>query len=103
MTPHSVIGWDIGGAHVKAALLRDGRLQAVRQWPCPLWQGLHHLDAVLDRALADWVPPPQANGVCHAVTMTGEMVDRFESRQDGVIRLVRELRSRLGPDMVLFA
>ena len=51
MAARRVIGWDIGGAHVKAALVRDGRLQAVRQWPCPLWQGLHLLDAVLDDAL----------------------------------------------------
>ena len=102
MSSPSVIGWDVGGAHVKVALVRDGRLQAVRQWPCPLWQGLHHLDAVLDRVLAD-LAPAQADRVCHAVTMTGEMVDLFESRQDGVIRLVRQLRSRLGPDMLLFA
>jgi uncharacterized hydantoinase/oxoprolinase family protein len=98
-TTETLIGWDIGGAHVKAALLRNGRLEAVRQWPCALWQGLHLLDAVLDDALAGW---PQAGPVSHAVTMTGEMVDLFDSREDGVIRLVRHLARRLGPGLRLF-
>jgi len=120
-----VIGWDIGGAHVKAALVLDGRLEAVRQWPCALWQGLHLLDPVIDDALAGWMPslrPPSGSqphplsntlarsdgdadlerGPQHAVTMTGEMVDLFESREDGVIRLVRHLRQRLGSELRLF-
>ena len=48
--PHAdagVIGWDIGGAHVKACLLTDGTVREVVQWPCPLWQGLDRLDTVL--------------------------------------------------------
>jgi (4-(4-[2-(gamma-L-glutamylamino)ethyl]phenoxymethyl)furan-2-yl)methanamine synthase len=103
MAARRVIGWDIGGAHVKAALVHDGRLQAVRQWPCPLWQGLHLLDAVLDDALVAWLSPSaDATRACHAVTMTGEMVDLFPSRRDGVVRLASHLRNRLGPDMRLF-
>ena len=98
----AIIGWDIGGAHVKAALVADGRLQAVRQWPCPLWQGLHHLDAVLDDALDGWAPPATAGRAHHAVTMTGEMVDLFESRPQGVARLASHLGARLGPGMRIF-
>lgn len=98
----AIIGWDIGGAHVKAALLADGRLQAVRQWPCALWQGLHHLDAVLDDALAGWSVPAPVGPVRHAVTMTGEMVDLFEDRRQGVARLADHLGRRLGPDMRIF-
>ena len=99
----TVIGWDVGGAHVKAALLRDGRLEAVRQWPCALWQGLHLLDAVIDEALVNWDAARQANDLSHAVTMTGEMVDLFEHREDGVVRLARHLAQRLGPQLRLFA
>lgn len=98
----AIIGWDIGGAHVKAALVADGRLQAVRQWPCALWQGLHHLDAVLDDALAGWSAPAPGAHLRHAVTMTGEMVDLFESRQQGVARLAEHLAARLGPDMRIY-
>src|SRR5436305_1575238 len=33
----SVIGWDVGGAHLKAARVEDGRVVDVVQLPCPLW------------------------------------------------------------------
>jgi (4-(4-[2-(gamma-L-glutamylamino)ethyl]phenoxymethyl)furan-2-yl)methanamine synthase len=100
--PQAIIGWDIGGAHVKAALVADGHLQAVRQWPCALWQGLHHLDAVLDDALGAWAPAATEGRMRHAVTMTGEMVDLFESRSQGVTRLADHLGARLGAGMRIF-
>lgn len=105
MEPTIVIGWDIGGAHVKAARVDAGRLVAVRQWPCPLWQGLDQLDAVLDDACRHWLPPAgdTDGAISHAATMTGEMVDLFESRHDGVVRLVQLLCRRLGPRLRLFA
>lgn len=94
-----VIGWDVGGAHVKAARWQDGRLHEVRQWPCALWQGLSKLDAVLDDAFQHW---PRARNAHHAVTMTGEMVDLFEHREQGVLRLASHLAERLGDGMRLF-
>jgi (4-(4-[2-(gamma-L-glutamylamino)ethyl]phenoxymethyl)furan-2-yl)methanamine synthase len=83
-----VIGWDIGGAHVKAAWLDDGAVRDAAQWPCPLWQGTAHLDAALALAAARWPALAQAR---HAVTMTGEMTDLFADREDGV----RQLSARL--------
>ena len=50
MHERSVIGWDIGGAHVKACLLQDGEVLDVAEWPCPLWLGLDQLLAVLQAA-----------------------------------------------------
>jgi probable H4MPT-linked C1 transfer pathway protein len=91
-TERAVIGWDIGGAHVKAALLRRGQVADAAQWPCPLWQGTHHLDATLDAAAAHW---PELQHCAHAVTMTGEMVDLFANREDGVTRLAQLLAHRL--------
>ena len=36
----NIVGWDIGGAHLKAALLNNkGEVLGVFQEPCPLWQG----------------------------------------------------------------
>lgn len=35
----SVIGWDVGGAHLKAAWLDGGRVRDSAQWLCPLWHG----------------------------------------------------------------
>ena len=50
MPERSVVGWDIGGAHVKAALLHGGQVLDTAQWPCPLWQGTDRLQQALDAA-----------------------------------------------------
>ena len=89
-----VIGWDIGGAHVKACLLRDGRVAEVAEWACPLWQGVEHLERVLHLAHTRW---PQLGRAVHAVTMTGEMTDLFEHREDGVRRIAAILAHALAP------
>lgn len=89
------IGWDIGGAHLKAAAVDgDGRIVAVAQEPCPLWQGAVHLHSALDRIMARFSPEP---GCCHAATMTGELVDAFASREEGVAALVRIMAERCPP------
>jgi (4-(4-[2-(gamma-L-glutamylamino)ethyl]phenoxymethyl)furan-2-yl)methanamine synthase len=85
-----VIGWDLGGAHVKAARLdRGGAVERVMQVPCPVWQGIEHLD----QALSDVLRIFGAARV-HAVTMTGEMADLFANRPEGVARLVAALHER---------
>jgi len=48
----AIIGWDVGGAHLKAARVEHGKVTAVLQLPAPLWQGLEPLEAALDAALA---------------------------------------------------
>lgn len=87
-----VIGWDIGGAHVKAARLEGGRIVDAAQWPCALWQGLDRLDAALASARSRW---PDLDAPAQAVTMTGEMVDLFEHREQGVARIAAHLASAL--------
>ena len=76
------IGWDLGGVHVKAALIANGRIVAAAQVPCPLWKGVAALDTAL-AAAPDW-----ARGeALHAVTMTGELTDCFADRRAGVAAL----------------
>ncbi|MCJ2052782.1 hydantoinase/oxoprolinase family protein [Methylobacterium sp. J-070] len=76
------IGWDLGGVHVKAALVENGRVAAAAQVPCPLWRGVTALDQAL-AAAPDW-----ARGeALHAVTMTGELTDCFADRRAGVAAL----------------
>lgn len=88
------IGWDLGGAHIKAVKLIDPeRVSRVVQVPCALWQGLDRLEEGIDRALALLGDGPAR----HAVTMTGELVDLFEDRASGVEALVGVMRRRL-PD-----
>ncbi|MDP4302746.1 hydantoinase/oxoprolinase family protein [Leptothrix discophora] len=96
----SIFGWDIGGAHVKASRWADGLLLDVAQWPCPLWQGEHHLDRVLDAAGERW---GAALAWPHAVTMTGEMVDLYADRADGVRRIAARLASALPGPVALYA
>ncbi len=75
-----VVGWDIGGAHLKAAHCAGGKLLSVCQLPSPLWLGLRHLDAAAATVL-DALP---AAPLLHAVTMTGELADLFPDRHSGV-------------------
>ena len=100
-TPRLQLGWDIGGAHVKACLLEDGRLRDIAQWPCPLWQGLQHLEEALGLARSRWSAAWQA-GARHAATMTGEMVDLFTDRAQGVAHIADHLAQTLGPALRLF-
>ena len=101
MSGDIIIGWDIGGAHVKACLLRGGQVVDVAQWACPLWQGLEHLEAALQSAQERW--PDASPAASHAVTMTGEMVDLFEHREAGVQGIAALLEGRLEGDVHYFA
>jgi probable H4MPT-linked C1 transfer pathway protein len=86
-----VTGWDIGGAHLKAARLRsDGSVAAVVQLPCPLWRGLEHLERAIGETIATMGRTDR-----HAVTMTGELADIFPNRHQGVIRIVETMRRNL--------
>jgi probable H4MPT-linked C1 transfer pathway protein len=82
MSIPKIIGWDLGGVHVKAALVIEGRVAAAAQVPCPLWQGVTALDASL-KALPDWA----REEAVQAVTMTGELTDCFPDRTAGVAAL----------------
>ena len=74
-----VIGLDIGGANLKAAV-SDG--QAVAR-PFPLWKAPQLLASELAALLALL---PRADAL--AVTMTGELADCFPSKADGVRSIV---------------
>lgn len=88
----AVIGWDLGGAHLKLAWLDgEGGLRTVKQVVTPLWHGLQTLDNAL-KQLQDELPLDQAD---HYLTMTGELVDAFDDRQQGVTELVRYMAERL--------
>jgi probable H4MPT-linked C1 transfer pathway protein len=95
-----VIGWDVGGAHLKACWLVGGKVRDVAQWLCPLWQGIEHLDAALAYARARW---PRMARAAHAVTMTGEMADVFEHREQGVQRIAERMAAQPGIALALYA
>ena len=86
----SIIGWDVGGAHLKAARAEDGRIVDVVQVPCPLWLGLDRLTAALDMVTARLGAAHR-----HAVTMTAELADVFPDRTEGVATLAAVLARHL--------
>lgn len=88
----AVIGWDIGGAHLKAAWAEGGRLRDAVQVPCRLWQGLGELDTALSTVLERL--PADAD---HVVTMTGELVDLFNDRTQGVHTLIDRIAAAVPP------
>lgn len=88
----AVLGWDVGGAHLKAALVdAAGAAVLALELPCPLWQGVSHLERALDVTLARMPTLPAA----HVVTMTGELADCFANRAAGVAAIVGAMRTRV--------
>lgn len=77
-----VIGWDIGGVHLKAARAESGRIVKAVQVAAPLRGGIECLAEAFDRAKADLGAAER-----HVVTMTGELADTFPSRPEGVEHL----------------
>ena len=93
-----VIGWDIGGVHLKAARAEDGRIVEAVQVPSPFRFGLAKLGDAFTQAKAAIGAAPY-----HAVTMTAELADTFTSRQDGVAQLAAIAAQQLDGDIKLYA
>jgi probable H4MPT-linked C1 transfer pathway protein len=93
----SIIGWDIGGAHLKAARIEAGRIVAGLQVALPLWLGLHEAERAFDEAEARI-----GRADINAVTMTGELCDIFSTHAEGVAALVAFAERRLSPARILY-
>jgi len=74
-----VIGWDIGGVHLKAARAECGRIVKAVQLAAPLRGGVERLAEAFNQAKAELGAAQH-----HLVTMTGELADTFSSRPEGV-------------------
>lgn len=99
-TKNAILGWDIGGAHLKVALIdQHGVALKVLQVPCSLWRGLNELDSAVDAVLSSLKDLPEQ----HAVTMTGELVDLFESRAAGVLAIAQFMRQKLQGKIQFYA
>ena len=97
-----IIGWDIGGAHLKAVLLdANGNVLNIKQLPCPLWRGLHELDSAIQNMLKAF--RVEAYETSHAITMTGELVDLFANRSEGVMAISSLSVKLLGKETLFYA
>lgn len=94
------VGWDLGGAHLKAARVGGGVVTAVAQAPCPLWRGGDAFDRAWRQVAAGLNGSERAE---HAVTMTGESADCFVNRGQGVERLIEAAARRLQKPFKVYA
>jgi len=79
----AVLGWDVGGANVKAARLERGAELRVVERAFALWREPQRLPEILGEVArelggADWM----------AVTMTAELADCFATKREGVDRVL---------------
>ena len=88
-------GWDVGGAHLKAARAEAGRIVGAVQQPCPLWLGRDRLGEAMATVRLQLGETP-----LHAVTMTGELADIFASRAEGVAWIAATMATALAPSAV---
>jgi probable H4MPT-linked C1 transfer pathway protein len=95
----NVIGWDIGGVHLKAARIEDERVVDAVQLAAPLRAGLEPLLQAFDQAKVR-----MGRADCHAITMTAELADTFASRAEGVERVAAlAARTLSGAPVMLYA
>src|SRR5215470_17165937 len=93
-----VIGWDIGGVHLKAARAESGRIVKAVQIAAPLREGVERLTNAFARAKAELGTAQR-----HVVTMTGELADTFTSRPEGVECLAMVAARELGETTSIYA
>ncbi|HML14592.1 MAG TPA: H4MPT-linked C1 transfer pathway protein, partial [Xanthobacteraceae bacterium] len=94
-----VVGWDIGGVHLKAVRAQDGRVVDAVQMAAPLRLGTESLVQAFAQAAARMGTPEW-----HVVTMTGELADTFESRARGVETLAALAANALaGAPVLIYA
>jgi (4-(4-[2-(gamma-L-glutamylamino)ethyl]phenoxymethyl)furan-2-yl)methanamine synthase len=95
LTMTVIVGWDIGGVHLKAVRTEGGRIVEALQLPSPLRHGLDALNAAFAEATARMGTADR-----HVITMTGELADTFASRAEGVDQLVALAMRALAPASV---
>lgn len=94
------VGWDVGGANLKAVLIdADGTVLDAIQLACPLWRGLTFLEQATQGILNRW----DTHRFFSVVTMTGELVDLFADRSQGVQAIADCMQKMLGQGLAFYA
>jgi probable H4MPT-linked C1 transfer pathway protein len=86
----AIVGWDIGGANVKAARVSGTGRTDVLERPFALWKEPQRLPEVLSAVAASVGPAGR-----HAVTMTAELADCYASKREGVAAVLDAFESAL--------
>jgi (4-(4-[2-(gamma-L-glutamylamino)ethyl]phenoxymethyl)furan-2-yl)methanamine synthase len=88
----TVVGWDVGGANVKAAWLSyeagEARAVSVSSRPYEIWRDKNQLPEVLRSVLAEVTT---VSPRVMALTMTAELADVFATKREGVLFVLDSL------------
>jgi len=89
----NIIGWDIGGANVKAAWLGMGLADCVRvaSQPFEIWREKDRLPDVLRSLTARVMQDASPHAM--AITMTAELSDIFATKREGVLFVLSGIRN----------
>jgi (4-(4-[2-(gamma-L-glutamylamino)ethyl]phenoxymethyl)furan-2-yl)methanamine synthase len=100
----NVMGWDIGGANVKAAWMemRNDRVDHVRvaSLPFEIWREKDQLPGVLRAAFAETARTESPHAM--AITMTAELSDIFATKREGVLSVLENIQNCF-PDVAGYA
>jgi probable H4MPT-linked C1 transfer pathway protein len=83
-----ILGWDVGGANIKAARISDGGRPELLERPFPLWRDRDRLPAALAEIAARL-----GGAETMAVTMTAELADCFATKREGVAFVIDAIRT----------
>ena len=93
-----IIGWDIGGAHIKAAKIDfNKKTSKTKQIYSPIWKNLNYLKKSIKL-----IKKKLGKTNYHAITMTAELSDIFPDRKKGVNHVVNLSSKILGEKNIFF-
>src|SRR5712691_2453403 len=80
----AVLGWDVGGVNTKVARVVQGTVAAARAQPYEIQRDPTALGSLLARLAAEQGAAGGGGGAAHAVTMTAELSQIFQTKREGV-------------------
>ena len=93
-----IIGWDIGGAHIKAAKIDfKKKTSKTAQIYSPIWKNKNYLKKSITL-----IKKKLGKTNYHAITMTAELSDIFTDRKNGVKHVVNLSSKILGEKNIFF-
>ena len=91
-----IVGLDIGGANLKAAVWLSDQEVLGASLNFPMWKQPDRLADGIQQLLGSLGKADQV-GTQLAVTMTGELADCFATRREGVVRIIDQLSQVVAP------
>ena len=89
----SSIGLDIGGAHLKACLIKNDiilKLSEANLFKTPMWESQNTLVSTLKEIEKEWA---MGKDVRINIAMTAEMTDCFRDRKEGVRKILSIIKN----------